>query len=71
MLTLANSGMSAIMLSVPHISRKLVQSMPYIKRDMEDTFLRISSQFKVVLVTGPRQVGKTTMMKKLMENSDI
>jgi len=45
--------------------------MPYIKRDMEDTFLRISSQFKVVLVTGPRQVGKTTMMKKLMENSDI
>ncbi len=39
----------------------------YIKRDMEDVFLRTSEQFKVVLVTGPRQVGKTTMMKKLME----
>jgi len=44
--------------------------MTYIKRDMEETFLKVSSQFKVVLVTGPRQVGKTTMMKKLMEGSD-
>ena len=44
--------------------------MTYIKRDMEDTFLRTSEQFKVVLVTGPRQVGKTTMMKKLMEGRD-
>ena len=44
--------------------------MPYIKRDMEEAFLRASSQFKVVLVTGPRQVGKTTMLKKLMEGSD-
>jgi len=33
--------------------------MPYIKRDMEETFLRVSEQFKVVLVTGPRQAGKT------------
>jgi hypothetical protein len=40
--------------------------MSYIKRDMETTFLRVSEQFKVVLVTGPRQVGKTTMMKNLM-----
>jgi len=44
--------------------------MSYIKRDMEETFLRASSQFKVVLVTGPRQVGKTTMMKKLMEGTE-
>ncbi|MCL2111576.1 MAG: ATP-binding protein [Clostridiales bacterium] len=44
--------------------------MPYIKRDIEKTLLRISSQFKVVLVTGPRQVGKTTIMKRLMEGSD-
>ncbi|MCL2672073.1 MAG: ATP-binding protein [Clostridiales bacterium] len=44
--------------------------MPYIKRDMEETFLRVSGQFKVVLVTGPRQAGKTTMLKKLMEGSD-
>jgi len=44
--------------------------MSYIKRDMEEAFLRVSENFKVVLVTGPRQVGKTTMMKKLMEGSD-
>ena len=44
--------------------------MLYIKRDMEETFLRVSNRFKSVLVTGPRQVGKTTMMKKLMEGSD-
>ena len=44
--------------------------MQYIKRDMEDVLLRMSNHFKVVLVTGPRQAGKTTMMKKLMEDSD-
>ena len=44
--------------------------MNYIKRDIEAAFLQVSKQFKVVLVTGPRQVGKTTMMKKLMEGSD-
>jgi len=44
--------------------------MNYIKRDMEDTFLEISKHFKVVLVTGPRQVGKTTMLEKLMEGTD-
>jgi predicted AAA+ superfamily ATPase len=36
---------------------------------MEEAFLRVANQFKVVLVTGPRQCGKTTMMKKLMEGS--
>lgn len=44
--------------------------MPYIKRDIEEAFLRMAGMFKVVLVTGPRQVGKTTMMKKLMEGTD-
>jgi len=44
--------------------------MTYIKRDMEETFLRVSNQFKVVLITGPRQVGKTTMLKKLMEGTE-
>ncbi|MCL1917711.1 MAG: ATP-binding protein [Peptococcaceae bacterium] len=43
---------------------------PYIKRDMEGTFQRVSRQFKVILVTGPRQVGKTTMLKKLMAETD-
>lgn len=44
--------------------------MDYIKRDMEKIFLGVSSRFKVVLVTGPRQVGKTTMLEKLMEGTD-
>jgi len=44
--------------------------MNYIKRDMEKVFLETSSQFKVVLVTGPRQVGKTTMLEKLMGETD-
>lgn len=37
----------------------------YIKRAMEETVLNISSMFPVLLVTGPRQVGKTTMLRKL------
>ena len=37
---------------------------------MEKVFLEVSSQFKVVLVTGPRQVGKTTMLEKLMEGTN-
>ncbi len=42
----------------------------YIKRDMEDVFLKISSQFRAVMLTGPRQVGKTTMLQKLMEGTE-
>ena len=42
-------------------------NLNYIKRAMEDTFLRLSEQFPAVLVTGPRQVGKTTMLMKLMQ----
>ena len=44
--------------------------MTYINRDIEPVFLHTSDQFKVVLITGPRQVGKTTMLKKLMEGTD-
>ena len=32
--------------------------MSYIKRDMEEAFLRVSEQFKVTLVTGPRKQEK-------------
>lgn len=39
----------------------------YIKRAVEKTFLDISKAFPVVLVTGPRQVGKTTLLKHLAE----
>lgn len=39
----------------------------YIKRALEPLIRRYSEHFKVVAVTGPRQVGKTTMLKHLME----
>ncbi len=39
----------------------------YITRAMEKTVLQIQSSFPVLLVTGPRQVGKTTMLKKLSD----
>ena len=37
----------------------------YIKRKIEDTVLNISRTFPVLLLTGPRQSGKTTMLNKL------
>ncbi len=40
----------------------------YIKRAIEETIRNISNMFAVVLVTGPRQVGKTTMLKKLSDS---
>ena len=39
----------------------------YIPRALEPVVKRYSQHFKVVVVTGPRQVGKTTMLKYLME----
>ena len=44
--------------------------MPYIERALERKFLRMSSFFKAVLVTGARQVGKTTMLKHLAEGQN-
>jgi predicted AAA+ superfamily ATPase len=37
----------------------------YINRSIEKTVLSIQENFPVLLITGPRQVGKTTMLKKL------
>lgn len=39
--------------------------MAYLTRTMETTVRRISSQFPVLLITGPRQVGKTTLLRHL------
>ena len=41
----------------------------YIKRSMEDTIKKISNTFPVLLVTGPRQVGKTTLLTHLAEKN--
>ena len=40
--------------------------MNYIPRAIEETFKRLSAEFPAVLLTGPRQVGKTTTLGKLM-----
>ncbi len=38
----------------------------YIKRDMEDVILKLTKEYSCILISGPRQVGKTTMLKKIM-----
>jgi len=41
--------------------------MAYITRHLEEVVLRLSGSFQVILVTGPRQAGKTTMLRRLVE----
>ena len=43
--------------------------MTYIHRSLERKFLKMSSAFKVVMLTGARQIGKSTMLKYLAENT--
>ena len=44
--------------------------MEYITRGLERKFLHMSSFFKAVLITGARQVGKTTMLKHLAKGQN-
>ena len=44
--------------------------MEYISRNLEAVVMQVTKEFPAVLVTGPRQVGKTTMLQKLMEGTD-
>lgn len=44
--------------------------MQYITRELERKFMQMDSFFKVVLVTGARQVGKTTMLKHLAKGTN-
>ena len=41
----------------------------YIKRNMEELLLEASKYFSVLCVTGPRQSGKSTILKKLFPNA--
>lgn len=40
----------------------------YIKRHMEETIKECLEQFPIILVTGPRQVGKTTLLQYVCDN---
>jgi len=44
--------------------------MTYITRNLENVVLEVTKEYPVVLVTGPRQVGKTTMLQKLMSGTN-
>ncbi len=41
----------------------------YIKRSIESEVLKLNKMFKVILVVGPRQVGKTTLLKNIKEKN--
>ena len=43
--------------------------MAYIKRDLEDKIISLSKEYSCILITGPRQVGKTTVLRQLMDDN--
>ena len=45
--------------------------MKYIKRHMEEVVQSLSKSWPVILLTGPRQAGKTTMLKELAARENI
>lgn len=42
--------------------------MKIYERDIKKTFLQYNSMFKTVLISGPRQIGKTTFLLSIKEN---
>ena len=44
--------------------------MTYIKRSLEQKIIEINQDYSCLLLTGPRQVGKTTMLEHLMEGTN-
>ncbi|MCH5352623.1 MAG: ATP-binding protein [Acutalibacter sp.] len=45
--------------------------MKYIRRHMENRILELSKSYSAILLTGPRQAGKTTMLRELAEKENI
>ena len=46
--------------------------MKYISRHMENRILELSKSYSAILLTGPRQAGKTTMLRcvNFLEHAD-
>ncbi len=44
--------------------------MAYLKRSLESKFLEINEDYSCILLIGPRQVGKSTMLQHLMEGTN-
>lgn len=44
--------------------------MTYIHRHLENIVTQLSNEYPAILITGPRQVGKTTMLKNLMQGTN-
>ena len=69
---------SLTFLLFPFIIKKYIETvirggvqMEYIKRHLEDKVLSLSESYSAILITGPRQSGKTTMLKMLAEKENI
>lgn len=43
----------------------------YVKRNIQDKILELNKMYKIILITGPRQIGKTTMLKAIKEERHI
>lgn len=41
----------------------------YIKRLIEDTIIKMMNEFPVIVVSGARQVGKSTMLQMIKDNN--
>ena len=41
----------------------------YIKQTLKKSIEQASKSFKVILLTGPRHVGKTTLLEEISKNS--
>ena len=43
----------------------------YIKRNLEDDLVEASKQFPVIMITGPRQVGKSTVLNYVTRDNEV
>ena len=50
--------------------KPLLFVLAHVGRNLESVVSQVAKEYPVVLVTGPRQFGKTAMLQKLMEGSD-